>query len=291
MSESTAADMTGKVVAITGANSGIGRATAEALARMGAKVLACGRNAAKLEEAAESIRAATGNSSIETFVADLSSVAEVRRMATAISQSTDRLDVLVNNAGVGVDRRIETVDGLELIFAVNYLAPFVLTTELLPLLKASAPSRVVTVSSALHASVKSLDLNDLQSTKRFKWAEAYNRAKLAGILFSNELARRLESTGVTANSLHPGVIATEFGGDGDLSGFNALMFRIMKWFLPGPEAGAQTSIYVATAPELESVSGRYFEKCREKAPSKQAQDEALAKKLWETTEDILVGSA
>ncbi len=289
MNKASKVDMTGKVVAITGANAGIGRATAEALARMGAKVLACGRNSAKLEEAADAIRAATGNNSMETFVADLSSVNEVRRLATAIAQSTDRLDVLINNAGVGVDRRIETVDGFELILAVNYLAPFVLTNELLPLLKASAPSRVVTVSSALHASVKSLDLEDLQSTKRFKWDAAYNRAKLAGILFSNELARRLEGTGVTANSLHPGVIATEFGADGDLNGFNALMFRIMKWFLPGAEAGAQTSIYVATAPELESVSGRYFEKCKEKASSKLARDETLAQDLWAETEAILAG--
>jgi len=291
MKKAPETDMTGKIVAITGANAGIGRATAEALARMGAKVLACGRNAARLEEAADSIRVATGNTSMETFVADLSIVAEVRRLATVIAQSTDRLDVLINNAGVGVDRRVETVDGFELIFAVNYLAPFVLTTELLPLLKKSAPSRVVTVSSALHASVKSFDLDDLQSTKRFKWDAAYNRAKLAGILFSNELARRLEGTGVTANSLHPGVIATEFGGDGDLNGFNALMFRIMKWFLPGPETGAQTSIYVATAPELEQVSGRYFEKFAEKAPSRLAQNGELANSLWARTETILAGSA
>lgn len=287
MNAAAAVDMTGKVVAITGANAGIGRATAEALARMGARVLVCGRNTVKLEAAAEAIRAATGNSNVETFVADLSCVAEVRRLATAIAESTDRLDVLINNAGVGVDRRVETEDGFELIFAVNYLAPFVLTNELLPLLEASAPSRVVMVSSALHASVKTLDLDDLQSTKRFKWDAAYNRAKLAGILFSNELARRMKGTGVTANSLHPGVIATEFGADGDLKGFNALMFRIMKWFLPGPETGAQTSIYLATAPELESVSGRYFEKCREKAPSKLAQDEALAKKLWAKTEALV----
>lgn len=291
MKKAAEVDMSGKVVAITGANAGIGRTTAEALVRMGAKVLVCGRNSAKLEAAADSIRAAAGNSSVESFAADLSSVAEVRRLAAAIAQSSDRLDVLINNAGVGVDRRIETVDGFELNFAVNYLAPFVLTTELLPLLKASAPSRVVMVSSALHASVKTLDLGDLQSSKRFKWDLVYNRAKLAGILFSNELARRLEGTGVTANSLHPGVIATEFGTDGDLNGLNALMFRIMKGFLPGPETGAQTSLHVASAPELEQISGRYFEKCREKAPSKLAQDETLAKELWETTEAILAGSA
>ena len=179
------------------------------------------------------------------------------------------------------------MDGFELIFAVNYLAVFVLTTELLPLLKASAPSRVLTVSSALHASAKSLDLDDLQSHKKFDWNVAYHRAKLASILFSNELARRLEGTGVTSNSLHPGVVATEFGSDGDLKGCNALMFRIMKWFLPGPEAGAQTSIYLASAPGFEQLSGRYFAGCHEKAPSKLAQDERLAKELWAATEALL----
>ena len=282
-------DMTGKVVAITGANAGIGRATAEALARMGATVLACGRSAARLQEAVESIRSSTGNDRVKTFVADLSSVAEVRRLAAAIAESTDRLDVLINNAGIGVDRRVETAEGFELIFAVNYLAVFVLTTELLPLLKASAPSRVVTLSSALHASVKALDLDDLQSSKRFKWDAVYNRAKLFCILFSAELARRMEGTGVTSNTLHPGVVATEFGGDGDLKGFNALVFRVMKWFLPGPEAGAQTSIYLATAPELEQLSGRYFDDCSEKAPSHLAQNEDLAKRLWAATEALLPG--
>lgn len=282
-------DMTGKVVAITGANAGIGRATAEALARMGATVLACGRSAARLQEAVESIRSSTGNDRVKTFVADLSSVAEVRRLAAAIAESTDRLDVLINNAGIGVDRRVETAEGFELIFAVNYLAVFVLTTELLPLLKASAPSRVVTLSSALHASVKALDLDDLQSSKRFKWDAVYNRAKLFCILFSAELARRMEGTGVTSNTLHPGVVATEFGGDGDLKGFNALVFRVMKWFLPGPEAGAQTSVYLATAPELEQLSGRYFDDCSEKAPSHLAQNEDLAKRLWAATEALLPG--
>ncbi|MHC4777174.1 MAG: SDR family oxidoreductase [Planctomycetota bacterium] len=282
-------DMTGKVIAVTGANAGIGRATAEGLAGMGATILACGRNPTKLSEAAEAIRVSTGNDRVQTFVADLSSMAEVRSLAANIHESTDRLDVLINNAGVGVDRRVETVDGFELIFTVNYLAVFVLTTELLPLLKASAPSRVVTVSSALHTSVKTLDLEDLQSRKRFKWATAYNSAKLADILFSSELARRIEGSGVTSNALHPGVIATEFGGDGDLTGLTGLMFRVMKWFLPGPEAGARTSIHLASAPELERLSGRYFEKCREKAPSLLALDAELAQDLWAATEALVAG--
>jgi NAD(P)-dependent dehydrogenase (short-subunit alcohol dehydrogenase family) len=280
-------DMTGKVVAITGANAGIGRATAEALARMGAMVLACGRNETRLEAKATAIRTSTGSDRVQTFVADLSSMVEVRGLAADIAKHTDRLDVLINNAGIGVDRRIETVDGFEMIFAVNYLAVFVLTTELIPLLKTSAPSRVVTVSSALHTSVKNLDVDNLLSRKAFNWNAVYHRSKLADILFSNELARRLEGTGVTSNSLHPGVVATDFGGDGDLTGFNALMFRMMKCFLKGPEVGAQTSIYLASAPELKEVSGRYFHDCFEKTPSKLAQDEALAKRLWDATEALL----
>ncbi len=279
--------MKGKTVLITGANSGIGRATAEALAGMGATVLACGRNKHKLEEAAEAIRLATGSDRVKTFVADLSSMSEVRRLAKEIRESTDRLDVLINNAGVAVDQRTETVDGLEVIFAVNYLAPFLLTTELLPLLKQSAPARVITVSSALHASVKSFDLDDLQSRESFKWDTAYNKAKLAEILFSGALARRLGGTGVTSNSLHPGVVATDFGADGDLNGFNAFLFRVMKWFLPGPKAGAATSIYLATSPDAAEVSGGYFEKSAQKEPSKLAQDEALAERLWAASELLL----
>ena len=287
MEKAKKVDMTGKTVAITGANAGIGRAIAETLAGWGATVLACGRNEAKLNASADAIRQASGNNRVRTFVADLSSMSEVRRLAAEIANSTERLDVLINNAGIALDKRVETVDGFETTFAVNYLAPFVLTNELLPLLKASAPSRVIVTSSALYASVKSFDLDDLQSRTGFKWGDAYGRAKLAAILFSNELARRLEGKGVTSNALHPGVIATEFGANGDLSGMNALMFQVMKWFLPGPEAGAQTSLYLASAPELESVTGRYFENCREKARSPLAEDAELANRLWTATEKML----
>lgn len=280
-------DMTGKVVAITGANTGIGRATAEALAGMGASVFVCGRNKSKLENAAAAIKSKANTDRVQTFVADLSNMEEVKGLAKAISESTERLDVLINNAGIAVNRREETVDGFELVFAVNYLAPFLLTKELLPLLKASAPSRVVTVCSALHASVKDIDLDDLQSKKSFKWDAAYNRAKLAGILFSNTLARRLDGTGVTSNSLHPGVVATDFGSDGDLGGFTGWMFCIAKWFLPGAAAGAKTSVFLASSPELTQTSGRYFEKCKEKQPSQLALDEALGEQLWSVTEKLL----
>jgi len=282
----TTTDMSGKVVAITGANTGIGLATATELARRGATILACGRNQAKLDAARASIAAARMGAEVETFVADLASMSQVRGLAAAIAERTDRLDVLVNNAGVGVDRRAETQDGLELTFAVNVMAPYVLTTSLLPLLKASAPSRIVTVSSAVHASVKELDLDDLQSERSYRWSDVYARAKLASILLSNELARRLDGTGVTSNALHPGVIATEFGGDGDLRGANALLFRVLKWFLPGPEAGARTSLHVAGAPDLDGVTGRYFDNGAEKPPSTLAQDSDLARALWDRLEGI-----
>jgi retinol dehydrogenase 12 len=281
--------MAGKVVAITGANSGIGRATAQALAGMGATVLACGRSQAKLDAAVAAIREATGNAEVHALVADLSVMAEVRGLAKQIRDRTDRLDVLINNAGIGSDRRIETPDGFELTFAVNHFAPFVLTTELLPLLEASAPSRVVTVSSGMYATVKALDLEDLQTARgKYAWQDVYACSKLANVLFTRELARRLEGKGVTATCLHPGVIDTGFGADGDLRGFNALAFRVMKWFLPGPDAGARTSVFLASSPDVEGVTGRYFAKCRDKPMSPLAQDDTLAKALW-TRSEALVG--
>ncbi len=275
--------MAGKVIAITGANSGIGLATTEALAERGATVLMCGRNRSALEQAAMDVRARSGDEAVECLVADLSSMAEVRKLAEDIRSRTDRLDVLINNAGVGSDRRIETEDGLELTFAVNHLAPFLLTIELLPMLEDSAPSRVITVSSALATQVKELDLGDLQSRTRYRWQEVYNRSKLANVLFTRALARRLAGTGVTANCLHPGVVATGFGGDGDLRGLNALMFRLMKVFLPGPEAGARTSVLLATSPDLATVSGSYFEKGKQVTPGGLATDDDLAEQLWEVS--------
>jgi len=282
--------MQGKVVVVTGANSGIGRATAQALAGLGATVLACGRSAEKIEAAVAEVRASTGNAEVHALVADLSVMAQVRDLAQAIRQRTDRVDVLINNAGIGSDRRVMTEDGVELTFAVNHLAPFVLTTELLPLLEASAPARVVTVSSAMYTSVKALDLEALVYRRDgYAFQASYGETKLANVLFTRALARRLEGTGVTANCLHPGVIDTAFGDDGDLHGFNALMFRVMKWFLPGPAKGAETSVYLASSPEVEGVSGRYFEKCREKDMSPLAQDDALADRLWERSEGLVAG--
>jgi NAD(P)-dependent dehydrogenase (short-subunit alcohol dehydrogenase family) len=287
MSDADSIVMKGKTIAITGANSGIGRATARALAAAGATVLACGRDPVKIEAACAEIRQDIGNDAVHPLVADLSELEQVRRLASAIQERTDRLDVLINNAGLATDHRVETVDGLELTFAVNHMAPFVLTNALLPLLKASAPARVVNVSSALYASVKSLDLDDLQlASGSFGWQKAYNQSKLANILFTRELSRRLDGTGVTVNALHPGVIDTGFGADGDLNGLNAFTFRVMKWFLPGPAKGARTSVHLACSPEVEGVTGHYFEDCREKALSGLASDDELARELWRRSEGL-----
>lgn len=281
--------MVGKVVAITGANTGIGRATAEALATMGAKVFACGRNPEKLDAAVDALRTSTGNQHIIPLVADLASLEDVRGLADSIAARTDRLDVLVNNAGVGIDQRTETVDGFELTLAVNHLAPFLLTNELLPLLEASAPARIITVSSANHLLAKTLDVNDLQSRENYSWNSVYARTKLCNILFTRALAGRLEGTGVTANCLHPGVIDSDFGDGGDLHGLNAALFQALKWFLPGPERGARTSIYLASSPEVAGISGEYFVRCKRRKPSKLAEDDALAKALWAAS-DALIGS-
>ncbi len=280
-------EMKGRIVVITGANAGIGRATATALAGMGANVLACGRDRARLDEAVGALRSEVPGAEVIPLVADLSSVDEVRGLAAQIRAQTDRLDVLINNAGIGVDQRQETVDGFERTFAVNHLAPFVLTTELIDLLAASAPARVITVSSANHVGAKTLDLHDLQSERRFAWQEVYARSKLCNVLFTRELARRLVGTGVTANCLHPGVIATEFGAGGDLRGFNAWMFRVLKWFLPGPARGARTSVYLASSPDVAATTGQYFADCKPTQPSRLATDDALAAALWRESEGLV----
>jgi len=193
--------------------------------------------------------------------------------------------VLINNAGMTTDQHTTTSEGHELCLAVNHLAPFLLTRELLPLLEAAAPARVVTVSSALYASAKRLDLDELASPARYSWQDVYNRTKLANVLFTRALSRRLEGTGVTANCLHPGVIATGFGSD--LGGIGGWMFGAMKWFLPGPEAGARTSVHLASSPAVQDTTGGYFEKSTPKPLKGLATDDALAESLWTWTEERL----
>ena len=266
--------MSGKVCLVTGANSGIGKVTALELARMGARVVMVCRDRARGEAALTEIKQATGSGGLELMLCDLSSQADIRRFADQFRATHDRLDVLVNNAGVYLRKRTTTVDHLEATLAINHLGYFLLTNLLLDMLKQGAPSRVVNVSSDAHAHGH-INFDDLQGEKSYSGVKAYCHSKLANILFTRELARRLAGTGVTANCLHPGAVATGI--------FRALpkpIEAIIKLVTMSPEKGAQTSIYLASAPAVEQVTGRYFVKCAEARPSSEAQDDQVASRLW-----------
>src|ERR1700730_13688428 len=243
--------MAGKVVLITGGTGGIGKATATGLATMGARVGITGRDVGRAGQAAADIRAASGNPPVDAFAADMTSQAEVRRLAVAVLDAYPRLDVLVNNVGGFWAHRHPTVDGLEHTFALNHLAPFLLTNLLLDRLKASAPARVVTVSSGVQATGR-IDFDDLQGSRNYSGQRAYSQSKLADVMFTNELARRLEGTGVTATCLHPGFVRTDFGAE-DQATFFAVIIGIVRPFLKTPAQGAQTSIYLASSPEVDGV--------------------------------------
>ena len=253
-------DMYGKTVVVTGGNSGIGLESAAALATMGARVLVAARNADKGRAAVADIsRRNDGHAQVQLVVFDLADLASVRRGAAEILEQAPRLDVLVNNAGLVLSDRRETVDGYEATFAVNHLGPFLLTNLLLDRMRESAPARVVNVASMAHASArKGIPFDDLQSRQRYRGMRVYGQSKLANILFTLELARRLEGSAVTANSLHPGTVRTGYGADGDARGFLALGLKLSGPFFLTPARGAQTSIYLASSPEVEGVSGQYF---------------------------------
>lgn len=274
-------DMRGKTILVTGANSGIGEATALALAQRGARVIVHGRRPDALAEASERIARASGSTELHLLLGDLSSQRQLRVMAAEVQRRFDRLDVLVNNAGLVLDRRRLSEDGIEMTLAVNHLAPFLLTRLLLDHLAASAPARVVTVSSEVHRRMQGgIDFEDLQLQRRYKPMTAYGRSKLANILFTRELARRVADRGITANAAHPGVVRTRVGQDGDMSPLSALAFRVFSSFMSGPAEGAATSVHLASAPELEAVTGGYFIKCQLAEPSPAAQDDAAAARLW-----------
>ena len=271
--------MDGKTCLITGATSGIGRATAHALVLRGAHVALVGRDAARTRALAEAIRQRSANPAVDALVADLSSLAEVRRLAAEVLERYPRLDVLYNNAGAFFASRVVTTDGFEETFALNHLAPFLLTNLLGERLVASAPARVLTTASAAHAGQR-LDFDDLMFERHpYRAWQAYGRSKLANILFTVELARRLAGTGVTANALHPGFVASGFARN------NGLAYRIgMTLLRPveiSPERGAQTAIYLASSPAVADVTGKYFAKSRPATPSTAARDEAAARRLWE----------
>jgi retinol dehydrogenase-14 len=276
--------MAGKTVLVTGATGGIGRATALGLAALGAHLAITGRDRERTEDAARAIRAA-GSGQVDVFVADLSSQAEVRRLAHEVLQRLPRIDVLVNNVGGYWNTRHVTADGIEHTFALNHLAPFLLTNLLLDRLQQSAPARVVTVASNAQA-LGQIDFDDLQGARAYSGARAYNQSKLANVLFSYALARRLQGTAVTANALHPGVVRTAFGAE-DPGGVQRLFVPFLRPFMKTPAQGAATSIHVASAPDLAQVTGRYFANSKPKRSAKRSYDEAAAARLWQVSADLV----
>jgi NAD(P)-dependent dehydrogenase (short-subunit alcohol dehydrogenase family) len=274
--------MAGKTVLITGGTGGIGRATAIGLASMGARVGITGRDRERAQQAASAIARDTGGA-IDVFVADLSSQAEVRRLADEVLATYPRLDVLVNNVGGFWANRHVTADGLEHTLALNHLAPFLLTRLLLDRLVASAPARVVTVSSGAH-SMGSIDFDDLMGARRYSGQRAYNQSKLANVMFTYELARRLRGTGVTANALHPGVTSTSFGADDPAMGF---LVRLLRPFMKPPARGAETSIYLASAEEVGDVTGSYFADRKARKSQASSYDGATTARLWRASADLV----
>jgi retinol dehydrogenase 12 len=278
-------DLRGKVCLLTGATRGIGRAAADVLARTGVTLVLVGRDGPRVEETVRAVRASAGPSAVVAgMVADLSLRSEVRRLAGEVRGRYARLDILINNAGAIFTRREETAEGTEKTLALNHLGYVLLTLELLPLLKASAPSRVVNVASAAHQGMR-LDFEDLESRRKYSGLKVYGQSKLMNILFTTELARRLAGTGVTVNALHPGVVATGFGHN--TPGLFRWLIKLAAPFLTTPEQGAETLVYLATSPAVEGVTGKYFAKSREIRPSPTAQDTEVAAKLWAATEQLL----
>lgn len=275
--------MHNKTVIVTGANAGIGRVTALELAKMGARVVMVCRDKERGAAAQQVIIAQTGNTQVDLLLADLSSQQSIHQLADTIQQKYNRLDVLVNNAGAMFASRQLTVDGLEMTFALNHMNYFLLTNLLFDLLKASAPSRIVNVSSEAHRGTQ-LDFADLQHEKSFPGFGVYGQSKLANIYFTYELARRLEGTGVTANALHPGFVATNFAKN------NGLMYRVgmvfMRPFAMNDQKGAATQIYLASSPEVEGVTGKYFNKKKAVPSSDVSYDVAAAAQLWSISQTL-----
>jgi NAD(P)-dependent dehydrogenase (short-subunit alcohol dehydrogenase family) len=283
--------MDGRTAVVTGASSGIGKATATALARAGARTVVAARDPARGRRAVEDVRRASGSDDVHLAIFDLSDLSSVRDGAAELLESHPELHVLVNNAGLVLSDRRETADGYEATFATNHLGPFLLTQLLTERLVASAPARVVTVTSDAHKTARhGLDFDDLQSVRGYRGMQVYGRSKLANILFTTELARRLAGTGVTANCCHPGVVATGFARDGDAKGVLAFGVKLIKPFVLTPEKGARTSVYLASSPEVEGVSGRYFVKCKEAEPTEAARDAAAAARLWSVSEELVAAA-
>lgn len=280
--------MGGKVVLVTGGNAGIGKETAVQLATAGARVVITSRDSGRGAAALEDIRARSGNRDVHMALLDLASLASVRACADGIVERFERLDALVNNAGGLLARRTETADGFEATFGVNHLGHFLLTRLLTDLLVASEPARVVVVSSDYHRRARNgLDFDDLQLVHRYSGQVAYARSKLANILFARELARQMSGTGVTANALHPGYVATRFGRDGDTGLFGATLALLARPIMISASQGASTSVFLASSPEVEGVTGGYWARCAPHAPAPAALDDDAARRLWEVSEELV----
>lgn len=275
--------MQGKVVVITGATSGIGLVAAQRLAAMGARIVMVARDKGRAEAALASLPKSNGGAAHSVHYADLSRLSEMKRVADEIAAAEPKIDVLMNNAGALFGSRIVTADGLEMTFAVNHMSYFVVTEGLRERLVSTKGARVVNTASDAHEGAR-LDFNDLQSANGYRGFKVYSRSKLCNILFTRELARRLHGTGVTANSLHPGFVNTRFGDES--GGMLSVGVRIAKKFAISVEKGAETMVYLASSNEVANVSGAYFYKCKVATPSKEAQDDQAAAKLWKESERI-----
>jgi NAD(P)-dependent dehydrogenase (short-subunit alcohol dehydrogenase family) len=272
------ANMTGRTCMITGASSGIGRSTALGLARLGATLVLVCRDRGRGEETVAAIRDQTGNRSVTLMLADLSSQQSIRAVAREFLQTGQPLQVLVNNAGVVNLKRSVTVDGIESMFAVNHLAYFLLTHLLLDRLKASAPARIINVASHAHR-FSGIDFDDLEAARRYRSMRIYGRSKLANILFSYELARRLDRTGVTVNCLHPGAVASGLGKNN--GAWARALIPLLRPFFRTSEQGAATTMHLASSPDVEGVTGKYFSDCKEIPSSAASYDAGVARRLWD----------
>lgn len=275
--------LNGKTAIVTGASSGMGKVTALELAKAGAKVVIVCRPGSKAEAAFGEISAEAGKGNVELMNADLSSQSSIRACVEEFRKTHERLEILVNNAGIFLSNRELTADGFERTFATNHLAYFLLTNLLLDMLKASAPARIVCVASKAERWGK-IDFDDLQSERSYSGMKAYSQSKLANILFTYELARRLKHTGVTANCLHPGLVNTGWGRG--FRGIFKIGIKLVTPFMLAPEEGAKTSIYLASSPEVEKVTGQYFIKCKPARSADSSYDADVAKKLWEVSERL-----
>jgi NAD(P)-dependent dehydrogenase (short-subunit alcohol dehydrogenase family) len=278
-------NMIGKICLVTGGTNGIGKATAQALAQMDATVVIVGRDVQKAAQVSKEIREASGNQNVDWLLADLSSQQDIRQLATEFKSKYSQLHVLINNAGGTFMTRQLSVDGIEMTFALNHLAYYLLTNLLLDTIKASAPARIVNVSSDAHSGGK-IEFDNLQGERSYSGIGPYGNSKLANILFTTELARRLEGTGVTVNVLHPGLVSTGFGKNNP-----GLLMKIMGVIIPliarSPEKGAATSIYLVSSPVVQNITGKYFVDCKVTQPAPQASDMVVARRLWDVSAEMV----